>query len=109
MSLEVLINTIKPAITPLLLPPVPFIFLALLGLVLIWRHQRRAGLLTMLTALLCLWIGGTEVAADTLLTHLLTPPKALSAERIESLTRDQRNGLRTAVLVLGGGINIDVA
>ena len=108
MSLEILINTVKPVLAPFLLPPVPFILLGLLGLMLIRAGRRQVGWAAAFVALLSLWFGSTEVAADAMLTHLLEPPKALNAQDIARLAQGQQSGVNTAVLVLGGGIDMGV-
>lgn len=109
MALEVLINNVKPVLAPLLLPPVPFIVLALLGWMLARAGRRWLGIAAFIVALTGLWLGGTKVMSDTLLTCVLKPPGALTAGRIDALAQNQKTGLKTAVLVLGGGIDMDVA
>lgn len=95
----------KPALTALLLPPVPLLLLALLGA---WRArgQRRAGVGLVLASLLGLWLCGCEGMADWIQSALLRPPPALSAEA-RATFRSRAKGGGLAIVVLGGGVARD--
>ncbi|MDO9287029.1 MAG: YdcF family protein [Aquabacterium sp.] len=88
----------KGAVGTLLLPPVPLLLLALLGILLLprWRGLGRA---LVLVAVLGLWAVCTTGVGSLLTDALTRPPPALSPERITSLARAPK----TAILVLGAG------
>jgi uncharacterized SAM-binding protein YcdF (DUF218 family) len=94
----------KPALGALVLPPVPWLLLMLLGAV--WLRQRRPiGWLPVLVASLGLWAGSTTAGADALARALLAPPAALGVVQLNQL-REQAAAVKpttTAVVVLGGG------
>jgi uncharacterized SAM-binding protein YcdF (DUF218 family) len=96
--LDGLLPALKPWLLALALPPAPGLMLALLGAGLLQR-RRRSGWPIMLCALLSIWLGCTEAAADRLRVWLLGPMEALSPMQAEQL----RAAPATAVLVLGGG------
>ena len=88
----------KAVLGLLLLPPVPFLLLAVLGG--LWLPRRRLlGWLSLGLALLGLWGMSTLAVGQGLVERLTTPPPALDAA--------QRAGLvgapRTAIVVLGAG------
>lgn len=88
----------KPALKLLLLPPVPMLLLALLGLLLLGRRPRLGRALAAL-GLLATWLVCTPWAGHGLVNLLTRPPPPLSAERIAAL----RGAPHTAILVLGAG------
>jgi uncharacterized SAM-binding protein YcdF (DUF218 family) len=95
------IESWKPVLSNLLLPPVPLLVLALIGARLIpWR--RSVGWLLMGLSVLGLWFGATSVAGEWLQEALLAPPAALVGERLAEV---KRSGGRTptAIVILGGG------
>lgn len=92
------LETWKPLLGLLLLPPVPLLLLAALGG--LWLPRRRwLGGLSLGLALLGLWALCTMAVGRALVEQLTTPPPALDAR--------QRAGLvgapRTAIVVLGAG------
>jgi uncharacterized SAM-binding protein YcdF (DUF218 family) len=89
---------LKFALTVAILPPVPFLLLALAGARLMF-HRRWLGWLLMLVSVLGLWFSQTTVLARALMPWLLSPPPALSAAAVKELERAPR----TAIVVLGGG------
>jgi len=93
----------KPVIGALLLPPVPFVLMVLIGGRLMHRHRGLAWTL-LFTGALGTWLMCTVAAGATLTRALLAPPRALSASDVEGL----KNMGRTAIVVLGGGA-IDLA
>jgi uncharacterized SAM-binding protein YcdF (DUF218 family) len=88
----------RPVLTALVMPPVPFIVLSLLGARLMLRRRALAWTLALLGAL-GTWLMCTGVAADGL-RHLLLPPvRALTPAEVNDL----RRAPRAAIVVLGGG------
>jgi uncharacterized SAM-binding protein YcdF (DUF218 family) len=95
------IESWKPVLSNLLLPPVPLLALALLGTRLIfWR--RGVGWLLVLLSVLGLWFGATSVAGEWLQRSLLAPPPALVGERLAKIKREAGKP-PIAIVVLGGG------
>ena len=92
----------KPVLLVLLLPPVPWLLLVIIGAGLLRRH-RHAGRALLTLALLGLWLSCTEGAAQWLAQRLLKPPPALSTQAIEALRSESQSRGNVAVLVLGGG------
>lgn len=92
----------KSVVGTLLLPPMPLLLLALLGVLLLprWRGLGRA---LVLIAVLGLWAVCTNGVGHVLIEALTRPPPALSAERITSLVRAPK----TAILVLGAGRRLE--
>lgn len=96
------IESWKPVLSALLLPPVPLLVLTLLGARLIlWR--RGLGWLLLLLAVLGLWFGACGAVGEWLQKSLLSPPPALSAERVVELRREFTKQPGLAIVVLGGG------
>jgi uncharacterized SAM-binding protein YcdF (DUF218 family) len=92
----------KPALTALLLPPVPLLLIVLLGA---WLAARRRllGSATLLAGVALLWLSHCAVSGHWLSRWLLDPPGALGAQRIEALRADAGARKITAIVVLGGG------
>ena len=93
----------KPILTALVLPPVPLLALALVGL---WRarRQRRCGLGLALASIIALWLCSCEGAAGWLERTILQPPPALSAQARAEIKARAAHGTRAAIVVLGGGV-----
>jgi uncharacterized SAM-binding protein YcdF (DUF218 family) len=100
-----LLHQIKPFALPLLLPPVPFILLTLLGALLLRRAGKRYvwGQLLIGVGLAGIWLGASVGVGQLLSRDLLQAPSALSAQALADLTLRQRERGDVAVLVLGGG------
>jgi uncharacterized SAM-binding protein YcdF (DUF218 family) len=92
------IESWKPFVSALLLPPVPLLLLVLLGARLMFRRRLLAWLLV-LVGVLGLWFTSTTALSQGLTLWLLKPPSALTDAQIGELKRAPR----TAVVVLGGG------
>ena len=92
------IESWKPVLAALLLPPVPLLLLALVGARLLPR-RRALGWLLLLLALGGLWLSGTGAVRSGLLRWPLMPPPALGEAQIAALKRAPH----TAIVVLGGG------
>jgi uncharacterized SAM-binding protein YcdF (DUF218 family) len=88
----------KPTLQVLVLPPVPMLLLALLGLALL-RRRPRLGRALALVGVLATWIICTPWAGQGLVQLLTRPPPALSADRMAALA----HAPHTAILVLGAG------
>lgn len=88
----------RPVLTALLLPPVPFIALVLLGAHLFSRYRARAWLVVLLGCL-GLWAMCTAAAGNALTHWLLPPTRSLTAAEVADL----KKAPRTAIVVLGGG------
>lgn len=92
------IESWKPTVESLLMPPLPFVLLVLVGARLMYR--RRAIAWTMIaTGALGMYFMCTTALGSALTNMLLMPPRALSASEIADLKRQPH----TAILVLGGG------
>ncbi len=88
----------KPALTALLLPPVPLLLLVLLGARQMYRRP-LLGWLLILLATMGIWFSGTQVLGHALIQGWMKPPPALSSSDLAELRRSPK----TAIIVLGGG------
>jgi uncharacterized SAM-binding protein YcdF (DUF218 family) len=95
------IETWKPILASLLLPPVPLLVLVLLGTWMVMRRRLLGGFVVLL-AVVGLWLSCTEGAGQFLSRALLQPQHALSEPEIAAL----KKAPRTAIVVLGGGRNL---
>ncbi len=92
------IESWKPVVTSLLLPPVPFLILILAGARLMFRRRLLAWLL-ILVSVVGLWLMCTTAMGGLLIKGLNRPPPALTESAIGALKRAPR----TAIVVLGAG------
>ena len=96
------IESWKPLLTALLMPPVPFILMALVGArTILWR--RGVGWAFVLLSCAGLWLTSTTAFGEWLTRLALSPPPALSTDAIASLKRDVATHKQVAIVVLGGG------
>jgi uncharacterized SAM-binding protein YcdF (DUF218 family) len=97
------IESWKPVLGALLLPPVPVLVLVLVGARLIlWR--RGLSWLLLLLATLGLWLTACSAAGEWLQRSLLSGPPPLTADRIAELRRATAGGKNGVVIVvLGAG------
>ena len=94
---------LKPLASALLMPPTPWLLLALPGALLTWG-RRRLGLALLLFALLATWLSCTLAAGQWLLRTVFPEVEPLAPIRIMKIAEEVRAGTpRTAVIVLGGG------
>ncbi len=92
------IESWKPVLTALVMPPVPLLLLVLIGARQMFRRPLLAWLLILL-ATLGIWFSGTQALGHALVQGLVKPPPALSSSDLAELRRSPR----TAIIVLGGG------
>jgi uncharacterized SAM-binding protein YcdF (DUF218 family) len=96
------IQTWKPVISALLLPPVPFLLLALVGArMMFWR--RGVAWLVLLLSCAGIWLSCSMAVGHWLQLHLLQPPVALSQDQVNELRKSVTAGRKAAIVVLGGG------
>lgn len=95
------IESWKPLVTALLLPPVPWLVLTLLGARLI-APRRGFGWFVVLTSVALIWLSGCTGIAQLLNRYVLKPPPALTADSIAELRALPK--ATTAIVVLGGGL-----
>lgn len=93
------IESWKPFAAALLLPPVPFLVVVLIGARLMLPRRAWGWTFTVL-GVLGLWLGACSGAGRLLERLLLQPPPALVSERIQQIKADTKT---RAIVVLGGG------
>ena len=92
------IESWKPALTALVMPPVPLLVLVLIGARQMFRRRLLAWLLILL-ATLGLWFSGTQALGHVLVQGLVKPPPPLAGSELAELRRSPK----TAIMVLGAG------
>ena len=97
------IESWKPVITALLLPPVPLLLLTLIGARLL-LPRRGLGWLVILVSVVLLWLSACTGAARTLSQLLLPAPAALSFDRARELRAEATNKKTLAIVILGAGV-----
>ncbi len=97
------IQSWKPVLTALLLPPVPWLLLILIGArMMYWR--RTVSWLVILLGATGLWLCCTTAVGHWLEHAALKPPPALGAERIAEIKKLAAAApSKVAIVVLGGG------
>lgn len=96
------IESWKPVIAALLLPPVPLLLLTLIGARLL-LPRRGLGWLLIIVSVALLWISACSGAARGLGQLMLHPPAALSFDRVRELRAEVAAKKPVAIVVLGGG------
>lgn len=96
------LSTWKPIVDALLLPPVPFIVLMLIGTRLVLVRRGLGWLIVMFGAVL-LWLSATTGAARFVSDVALRPPGPLGADRIAEWKAAVKAREPVAIVVLGGG------
>ncbi len=96
---------LKPFALTLLLPPVPFLLLILLGAWLLGRTSKRrlSGALAIIIGVAGVWLSSTSAIGQLLTQHWLLAPPALTAQEVTNLKQRSAAQADVAVLVLGGG------
>ena len=97
------IESWKPVLTALLLPPVPLLLMVLLGARLL-LPSRGLGWLVILVGISLLWLSACSGTGQWLSRMLLQPPPALSAQRLAELRTQAQARQPIAIVVLGGGV-----
>ena len=92
------IDAWRPVLGALLMPPVPFLVLVLVGARLFSRYRVRAWLVVLLGCL-GVWASCTQIVGHGLTHWLLPPTRSLAPTEIGEL----KKAPRTAIVVLGGG------
>lgn len=92
------IESWKPALTALVLPPVPFVLMVLVGGRVVYK-RRFFGWLLLLLGAAGTWLMCTPVAGQALQNMFAMPPRVLNASDIGDLKKTPN----TAIVVLGGG------
>ena len=95
------LGSLKGWLAALLLPPVPFILLVLLGAWFLRRRPAR-GWVMVLVGCAGLWFGATSLVGSALVDVLTQPPPALSTGAVADL-KLLAPEQKTAIVVLGGG------
>jgi uncharacterized SAM-binding protein YcdF (DUF218 family) len=95
------IESWKPVITALMLPPVPFLLLVLIGARLL-LPRRGLGWLVILVSVVLLWVSACT-GAVRLMSPLLATPPALSFDRVRELRAEATAKKPLAIVILGGG------
>jgi len=95
------IESWKPVLTALLLPPVPLLLMMLIGARLI-LPRRGLGWFVIALSVMLLWFSNCTGTAQLLSQFALHPPSALSADRIKELKAEAKGPV--AIMVLGGGV-----
>jgi uncharacterized SAM-binding protein YcdF (DUF218 family) len=95
------LESLKPVLTALVLPPVPLLVLLLFGARLL-LPRRGWGWLVILTSVALLWLTACAGTARLLSQFVLHPPAALTADRIKALKTLPRPP--TAIVILAGGM-----
>jgi uncharacterized SAM-binding protein YcdF (DUF218 family) len=96
------IESWKPVLTALLLPPVPLLLLTLVGARLL-LPRRGLGWLLIVASVALLWLSACSGAAVGLTRLLLRPPAALSFDRVRELRAEVAAKKPVAIVILGGG------
>ena len=95
------IESWKPVITALILPPVPFLLLVLIGARLL-LPRRGVGWLVILIGVALLWLSACT-GAVRLVSQLLPSPPALSFDRVRELRAEAAAKKPLAIVILGSG------
>jgi uncharacterized SAM-binding protein YcdF (DUF218 family) len=95
---------LKPVVSALLMPPVPFIVLALVGASLV-RGRPRAARTMVILACAGAWLSACSGAANWLEAHGLDEPPPLTATDRDGLKTRATAGQSLAIVVLGGGVD----
>jgi len=97
------LGALKPALTTLVLPPVPFLALALAGAALA-RRRPRAGRWLVAAGCVCAWFSCCSGAAHWVERTFLDEPAPLDAAQRADLKARAAAGQPLAIVVLGGGM-----
>jgi len=93
----------KPVITALLLPPVPFLLLTLIGARLL-LPRRGLGWLVIVVSVVLIWLSTCTGVARFLAQLFLPPPAALRFDRARELRAESATKKSLAIVILGAGV-----
>jgi len=96
------IESWKPILAALLLPPVPFLLLTLVGARLL-LPRRGLGWLLIVTSVVLLWLSACTGAARGIAQLMLQPPAALGIDRVHELRAEVAAKKPVAIVILGAG------
>ena len=96
------IESWKPIVTALLLPPVPFLLIILIGARLI-LPRRGLGWAIVVLSVAGLWLTSTIGFSRVVEQAGLHVPAAMSADRIKELKAEAKGKSEYAIVILGGG------
>jgi uncharacterized SAM-binding protein YcdF (DUF218 family) len=95
---------IKPFLTAWLLPPLPFLGLAVMGLWLLRRGRRGVATAALACAWLGIWASSSWTVTHAFMEAVLSPPPPLALQDLkQQFKRSPTDARKTAVWVLGGG------
>ncbi len=97
------IESWKPLVTALMLPPVPFLLLILIGARLMFRHRGWGWFLT-LFSVAGLWLGSCSGTGRIIEQFVLHVPHAITHDRIGQLGEEAARKGSVAIVVLGAGV-----
>jgi uncharacterized SAM-binding protein YcdF (DUF218 family) len=97
------IESWKPVLTALILPPVPLLLLVLVGARLM-LPRRGLGWFVIFVSVSLLWLSACAGAAHLLTQLALHPPPAMTSTRVAELKAEVRARRPLAIVVLGGGL-----
>ena len=97
------IESWKPVMAALVLPPVPFLLLILVGARLL-LPRRGLGWLLIFVSVVMLWLTACSGAARALGQLFLQPPAAMSFDRVRELRAEVQAKKPVAIVVLGAGV-----
>jgi uncharacterized SAM-binding protein YcdF (DUF218 family) len=97
------IESWKPLLAALLLPPIPLLLMVLVGARLV-GPRRGLGWFIVILAVALLWLTASLGAAQVVAQFTLAPPAALPADRIKALKAEAQARRSLAIVVLGGGV-----
>lgn len=92
----------KPVLAALVLPPIPWLLMMVVGARMMFWRRSVAWLVTLLGAA-GLWLSCTSAVGYWLERLALKPPAPLSTERVAELKRLAGGNTKVAIVVLGGG------
>jgi uncharacterized SAM-binding protein YcdF (DUF218 family) len=93
----------KPILSALILPPVPFLLMIVIGARLI-LPKRGWGWSVILLSVLGLWFSACNGSAQLFNQWVLKAPAALSTQAINDIKSNTKQKQRTAIVILGGGV-----
>ena len=96
------IESWKPVLAAVLMPPLPFLLLILVGARLMFRQRLLAWTLLLL-GVAGIWASSTTAVGVGLMRWVLAPPRVLSAADTADLRKSAAGGPKTTIVVLGGG------